>query len=127
MSVILKNTRHQAFYATYYTEVTGRRTTDRLYDVRKVRSPAGKIVSEKQPHSFMVPALEQETVHDVALHLPQVKAALKSGWLVKVEAKAAAAPPPASASGGASSSESAPAMSAASSGGNGGRRSRRGR
>ena len=101
MAIILKNTRYDRFDGTYYPDVIGRRSSERLYSVRRVRSPNGKMLSEKQPHSFMVPAKGQMTVHEAALHLPQVKAALKSGWLVR-EAVPVAAPPSAAARSGAS-------------------------
>lgn len=89
MPVTLRNTKRTAFYGTFYPNIVGRRTSDKLYDVRRVRSARGKIVSEKQPHSFMVPALDKATVHAAALQLPQVKAALKSGWLVQDKAEPA--------------------------------------
>lgn len=79
--VTLKNTGLETFIATYYTSICGRRSGAKLYSVRKVRSPRGKIVGVKQPHSFSIVPGEQASVHDVALHLPQVKSARKSGWL----------------------------------------------
>lgn len=88
----LKNTdRNRTFQATYYPEQIARRTTDRLYSVTRMRSPNGKLVSVKQPYSFEIPPGQSASVHSVALHLRQVKRALKSGWL-KREQPAPVAP-----------------------------------
>jgi len=120
--VTLRNTERRTFCATYYPSVVGRRCKDRLYDVKRARSASGKLIGIKQPHSFSILPLESAEVHAVALHLPQVKAARKAGWLV-LEKKKVAAPPAASATGG-STTAAAPAMSAAPAESNGGRRRR---
>jgi hypothetical protein len=87
--VTLKNTsRSQTFIATYYHEIVGRRSNDKLYTVERRRSANGKVVAMKQPHSFSILPGQEAEVHEVALHLPQVRAACKKGWLEKRKAKA---------------------------------------
>ena len=89
----LRNTsRVNTFIATYYPALVGKhKAGQKLYAVSKVRSPSGKVVGLKQPHSFEILPGAAVTVDPVALHLPQVKAARKSGWLKVEEAKAASA------------------------------------
>ena len=90
--VPLKNkSSHQTFHGTFYPSEVGRRTSDKLYDVQKVRSAKWKRATVKQPHSFMLLPGETKLVHPAALHLSQVKAARKSGWLEVVEVSAPAA------------------------------------
>ena len=83
--VILKNAGLETFTATYYPSICGRRCKDRLYAVRKMRSPQGKLIGVKQPYSFTILPGQAVEVHDVALHLPQVKAARKKGRLELLE------------------------------------------
>jgi hypothetical protein len=86
--VTLENTsRNRSFIATLYPDIVGRRSEGRkLYAVCKVRSPSGKVVGQKQPFSFEILPGKTAAVDPAALHLPQVKAARKSGWLVLVAA-----------------------------------------
>lgn len=92
MALLKNNDKCRTFHGTFYPSLIGRRTNAKLYTVEKVKSPRGKSQTMKQPHSFMVLPGQTAEVDDVALHLPQVKAARKSGWLSVVEQTPASTP-----------------------------------
>jgi len=89
--VVLKNTRRQMFHATMYHHIVCHRQKKCCCAISRKVSPNGKSVSVKQPKGFHVFALkESEPLEMAVLHLPQVKAAINSGWLQKMEAKGGA-------------------------------------
>lgn len=79
--VTLRNTRRQPFLATMYHDVVCRRRGACSCQIVHISGPRGKRMSLKSPASFQVDALSTLDVDAAALHLPQVKSALKSGWL----------------------------------------------
>ena len=85
--ITLRNTRRQPFLATVYHHIVCRRTQVCSCQVQHVVGPKGKRVARKNPDSFQVNALSELKVDARVRHLPQVKAALKSGWLVQKEVK----------------------------------------
>lgn len=100
--IVLRNTERQTFMVTEYHEVVCRRRNACKCKVTRVTSPRGKAVSRKDPRSFHIFGLSDSRPLDMeVLYLPEVRAALKSGWLKKVgadapkvaETKPAAKPP----------------------------------
>lgn len=97
--IALRNThKYLPFTATFYPEIAGKKTGDQLYEVKLIKSRKGKTISVKEPHSFQIQPQQVELVHDAAAHMPQVKAAIKQGWLVVVPQGTKAAPAKAEAS-----------------------------
>lgn len=85
MNVLLRNNWRQPFIATMYHDIACRRAQRCLCKVTRGVSPAGKPVAVRWPASFQIDGKSIISVDEAALHLPQVKSALKSGWLSKEE------------------------------------------
>jgi hypothetical protein len=90
--VTLRNMRKQPFLATMYHDIACRRRQSCSCAVAYVTGAKGKGVGLKSPASFQIDALSQASVDAAVLHLPQVKSALKDGWLVTVGAPAPVTP-----------------------------------
>ena len=91
MGVSLRNTLRKPFIATMYHGIFCRRGGECRCGVQKVRSESGKLVTERQPKSFQINSGKSLTVDRAALHLPQVKKAVKDGWLVRSDLEKAQA------------------------------------
>ena len=87
--VTLKNAERRPFLATVYHDIACRKAKVCTCSVEFYTGPNGKRVSRKNPMSFQVDAMSTATVPASVLHLPQVKQAIKSGWLKKVGASSA--------------------------------------
>lgn len=85
--VTLRNTRRQPFLATMYHDIVCRRRQACSCQVVHISGPRGKRMSLKSPASFQVDALSALRVDAAVMHLPQVKAAVKSGWLERVQSR----------------------------------------
>ena len=94
MGVSLRNAWQKPFIATMYHDVFCRRRGECCCGVVKVRSEKGKLVTERQPKSFQIDVGKSDEFDQAVLHLPQVKKAVKDGWLVRgdLEAQAKAQP-----------------------------------
>lgn len=93
MEVILRNTKRQPFLTTMYHDIVCRRRQSCSCKIFYTKSASGKRISSKQPQSFQINALTALKVDAYALHLPHVKAALKSGWLIREDVAAPVAKP----------------------------------
>ena len=92
-SVILKNQDKQRrkFVVSLFHETFCRRNGKCACSIRRITNKNGKPVSIKSPAGLYIPYGEQsKELPEAVLYLPKVQKALKSGWLVKVEAKAKA-------------------------------------
>jgi hypothetical protein len=83
--VKLLNKSKKPYHITLYPSIAGRRSSGKHYEIRKVRSASGKLMGEKQPHSYSIMPGKATSLPAVALHMPQVKAAMKSGDLKRLE------------------------------------------
>lgn len=114
--VILKNKRLDLFEATEYHDLVCRRRDHCLCTNTIVPGPSGKHMTLRAPRSFRVLGkTESEPMDSAILLIPQVKEAIKLGWLERIDVEdAPAKPAPATPVGGKSKfvSTSAPAKAA---------------
>jgi hypothetical protein len=82
--VILKNTRRRRFQFTLYHDKVCRRAGRCFCQVVMRKNDKGKRVSEHHPASVQIDGgQESDPLPNAALHVPQVKAALRPGGFLK--------------------------------------------
>lgn len=80
--VVLVNNKHKTFFGNLYHDVVCRRVGACSCRKVKVRSAQGKVVTRKDPAGLHVfPKAESKALPGEVLHVPEVRAAVKGGWL----------------------------------------------